>query len=262
LLILMNPGDKTLVDSLVESLDAPRPQVMFEAEIIEINQSLTESLGIDYSTGLTLNLTEADPTSILSLGAVARSPLSFKITLKALKNTGAANVLARPRVTTMDGVQAQLDATQTFPIKVAGASGEQSIQTITTGIVLSMTPKISITGQVEAELNISVSTPTGTTSDGVPQFSSRKAQTTVRVNNGESIVIGGLFEKRNIEGQTKVPLLGDIPILGALFSSSTTDFRQTDLLIIVTPRIVDMPNLQNIPTPSDEETNNEGSNQP
>lgn len=237
-LILLNEQDRELVDALVERLDAPRPQVMFEAEILEINQDITQSLGISYDSIFTFNLTEATPSGLLALGAVGRSPFSLSFGLNLLKTNGAADVLARPRVTTLDGVQAQLNATQTVPVIVPGANGKESVQNITTGITLRMLPRISPDGTVEADLSISVSTPTGTTSQGVPQFSSRDATTTVRVRNGEPIAIGGLIERREIEGVQKVPLLGDIPILGELFTSRRTEQRRTDLVIIVTPRII------------------------
>ena len=250
LLVMVNPDDRTLIDALVSRLDAARPQVMFEAEILEINQDVTQSLGINYDSIFTFNLTEGLPSGVFSMGPVSRGPLSLTFGLNVLKTNGAAEVLARPRVTTLDGVEAQLNATQTVPVVVPGNNGRESIQNITTGIKLTLLPKISPDGTVEADLAISVSTPTGTTSQGVPQFSSRDASTTVRVANGQPIAIGGLLEKRTIKGTQKVPILGDIPIIGALFTSTRTEKRETDLVIIVTPRIVDMPGLPSLaPSP-------------
>lgn len=80
--------------------------------------------------------------------------------------------------------------------------------------------------------------PTGTTSQGVPQFSTREATTTVRVANGEPIAIGGLLEDRTVTGVQKVPVLGDLPIVGRLFTTTRTDTRSSDLIIVVTPRLV------------------------
>jgi general secretion pathway protein D len=251
--VLMNSDDKALIDELIKSFDSPRPQVMFEAEIIEINQSITESLGIDYDSLFSFTLTEApagDSTAagfaLDALGGFARNGLQLKFGINLLKSNSAAEVLARPRVTTLDGVEAQLNATQNFPILSSGENGQKSVQSITTGITMRLLPRISPDGTIEADLSISVSTPTGITSDKVPTFSSRDASTTVRVANGESIVIGGLLEKRNLQGQDKVPLLGDIPLLGALFTNTSTEQRQTDLVIIVTPRIVDMPEMTTV----------------
>jgi type II secretory pathway component GspD/PulD (secretin) len=186
---------------------------------------------------------------LLALGPFARtSPLSLTLGLNLLKANGAAETLARPRVTTLDGVQAQLNATQSFPVVVSSSDGQESVQNITTGIQLTFLPKISPNGMIEAELSISVSTPTGITSQKVPTFSSREASTTVRVANGEQIVIGGLYEKRELKEEQKVPILGDIPILGALFTSTSIEERETDLVIVVTPRIVETEGLPTIET--------------
>ncbi len=263
LLVRVNPQDRTLVDEIVTALDEARPQVMFEAEIVEVNQSVTQSLGINYDSLFSFTLTEGEVPSVFGAGPFSRNGMSLTLGLNLLKTNGAANVLARPRVTTLDGVQAQINATQSFPVVVSSSNGQESVQNITTGIQLSMTPKISPDGQVEAELSISVSTPTGITSQKVPTFSSREASTTVRVANGEPIAIGGLYEKRTLKGVSKVPILGDIPILGALFTSTSTEERETDLVIVVTPRIVDMPNVRAVrsdvapvvvETPAEEET--------
>jgi general secretion pathway protein D len=248
LLVMVTSEDQELVDKLIASLDRPRPQVMFEAEILEINQDISESLGINYDSIFSFKLDEAAPDGLISLGDITRNAMSFNISINALKTNGAAEVLARPRVTTLDGIAAQINATQTTPLVVPGSSGQQSVQNITTGIKLSLTPRISPDGMVEADIAISVSSPTGITSQSVPTYSSRDATTTVRVANGEPIAIGGLFEKRKLEGKQKVPILGDIPILGALFTSTSYSEKETDLVIVVTPRIVDMPDLQTLPS--------------
>ena len=241
---MVNEQDRTLIDEIVAALDEARPQVMFEAEIVEINQSMTQSLGINYDSIFSFTLSEGEVPSLFGSGPFSRNGMSLTLGLNLLKTNGAANVLARPRVTTLDGVQAQINATQSFPVVVSSSNNQESVQNITTGIQLSMLPKISPDGQVEAELSISVSTPTGITSQKVPTFSSREASTTVRVANGEPIAIGGLYEKRTLKGEQKVPILGDIPIIGALFTSTSTEERETDLVIVVTPRIVDMPTLR------------------
>jgi general secretion pathway protein D len=247
LLVMVNPDDRPLVDGLVATLDAPRPQVMFEAEILEINQDITRSLGIQYDSIFTFTLAEGEGGSLARVGPIGRTPFSLSFGINMLKVNGAARVLAQPRVTTLDGVEAQLDATQTVPVIVPGSGNQQSVQNITTGIRLRMLPRIGPSGTIEAELSISVSTPTGVTAQGIPQFSSREANTTVRVANGEAIAIGGLLEQRRIEGTSKVPILGDIPLLGALFTSTRIEERETDLVIIVTPRIVELPTLPALP---------------
>jgi general secretion pathway protein D len=239
LVVLVDPADKEAVERLIAKIDVPSPQVSFEAQVIEVNRSLTRSLGIDYDKLFTFKFTELTPEGIFNLGTLTRSPISFGFNLNLLETSGASKVLAKPRVTALNGVEARVNATQTYPLIVTGGSNTTPVvQNITTGITLNMLPRVSKTGEIEVRMSISVSTPTGFTSDGAPQYSSRDATTTIRVKDGEPIAIGGLIENRRIEGVSKVPLLGDIPLLGKLFQKTSTDERETDLVIIVTPKII------------------------
>lgn len=249
-LIVLAPSDQQdSIKQLVAVIDQERPQVMFEAEILEINQDTTQALGIDYTNLITLNFSELIPKTLLSLGKIIRKPLSDKaltIGIKLLKSSGSARVLAQPRVTTLDGLEAKINSTQTNPILTTNKDGAQSIVNLTTGITLRMTPKVAPDGTVEALLNITVSNPTGTTANGAAPFSTREASTTVRVRNGEAIAIGGLLETRTSYSEDKVPFLGDLPFIGSLFTSSNQETHHTDLIILVTPRLV-LPSIKEGP---------------
>ena len=239
LIIFVRSEDWAFLRGVVASLDQPAPQVTFEAEILEVNQFLTQSIGFDYRELFSFNLTEASPVpSILDLGNVNRAPFSLKIGIDLLKTTGAATTLARPRVTTLDGVEARLNATQTTPIVSSGPDSTVIVNNVTTGITLRLLPRVQpdLTS-VEAQLSIAVSSPTGQVNN-VPQYSSREASTTVRVRNGEPIVIGGLYQNNDSTSSRGLPGLMDIPILGELFKTTTTDRRTTDLVIVVTPYII------------------------
>ena len=240
LFVLLHPQDQALIEKLVKQLDAARPQIMFEAEVLEVNRDFTQSIGLQYDSIFSFKLNEGTPPgNLFKLGDIARTPISLSFNLNLLQTSGAAKILARPRVATLDGLEARINATQTTPL-VIPASGNSAggVQNITTGITLKMLPKVGPNGTIEVQIAISVSTPTGVTAQGAPQFSSRDATTILRVNNGESFVIGGLIERRRIEGVQKVPGLGDIPILGELFTTRRVDERETDLVIVVTPRLI------------------------
>jgi general secretion pathway protein D len=239
IIVFVRPEDWAFVRGVVAALDKPAPQVTFEAEILEVNQFLTQSLGFDYRELFSFNLTEASPVpAVLELGEIARAPFSLKIGIDLLKTTGAATTLARPRVTTLDGVEARLNATQTTPIPSPGPNGTVIINNVTTGITLRLLPRVQpdLTG-VEAQLSIAVSSPTGQVNN-VPQYSTREANTTVRVRNGEPIVIGGLYQNNDSTSSRGLPGLMDLPILGELFKTTTTDKRTTDLVMVVTPYII------------------------
>lgn len=250
--VLVNAPAELLpaITQTVVELDTARPQVMFETEVLEVNRDTTQSLGLDYDNIFTFKFLEDTPGSPFKLGTINRTNgLSLNIGLNALKNTGAARVLAQPRVTTLDGVEAVINSTQNTPIVLTGTQ-TGSIQTITTGITMRLTPRVTPQGFIEADLVISVSSPTGSTANGVPQFSSREARTTVRVRNGEPIAIGGLIEERQVNSEEKVPGLGDIPLLGKLFTTTRTENRRSDLVIVVTPRLILPGQSVNTPLPS------------
>jgi general secretion pathway protein D len=222
-------------------------------EILEVNQYQTQSLGIDYRELFSFNLTEGTPPlgkGVLANGEFSRAPISVKVGIDLLKTTGAATVLARPRIATLDGVEARLNATQTTPVITAGQNNVVTVNNVTTGITLRLLPKVSATGEIESTVSIAVSTPTGTTTQGVPQYSSREANTTLRVRNGEPIVIGGLLERRDTQASKGIPGLMDIPFVGELFKTTTTNTNFTDLVIVITPYLVGSSPAVSSPAPS------------
>jgi general secretion pathway protein D len=245
LLVLVNPADRALIDQVVRMLDAPRPQVAFEAEVIEINRSLSQALGIDYDLSLFRfgvketnipNPTGGNPVRFGVFGRDVSLPIGFSATLNLLQSSGAGRVLAKPRVVTTDGVEARINATQNLAVIVTN-NNVQAVQNLSTGITLRMLPKVAPDGSIEVQVSISVSAPTSQTQNSF-SFSTRDATTTVRVGSGEAIVIGGLLENRRTESVEKVPGLGDIPVLGELFKTTSTTTAETDLVIVITPRLL------------------------
>ena len=239
IIIFVPSADEALIRQVVASLDLPRPQVAFEAEILEVNQQAALSLGIDYEKLLNIRFTlteQAIPGSI-QLGDFSRSGISINLGLDLLKSTNVGRVLARPRVTTTDGIEANLRATQTYSILTTN-NGVSTLTSVTTGVSLRLLPKVSPDLQsVESSLTITVSSP-ASISGGTVSYSSRDASTTVRVRNGEPIVIGGLLQNQQTTSTAGIPGLSDIPILGELFKNTKTVNNYTDLVIVVTPYII------------------------
>ncbi|GEM49473.1 type II secretion system protein GspD [Deinococcus cellulosilyticus] len=245
LVVYVLPAEKDKVGKLIKQLDAERPQVIFEAEILEINQNNSEKLGIDYEAALGISISEATPASLFKFGKFTRSTIGtgkaggggIGFTLNFLKSNDVAQVLARPRVTALDGVEARINSTRSQVI-VVSKDGNQNFQTLTTGITMRLLPKVSPDGVIEANITVTVSIPSTTTTSGELSYSTREASTTVRVRNGEPIVIGGLIENRTSEAVKKLPILGDLPLIGGLFRSTYTTNQRSDLVIIVTPRLI------------------------
>jgi general secretion pathway protein D len=239
ILVIASAEDRSVIDATIKLLDTPRPQVLFEAEVIEVNRSTAQQLGIDYTKLINLNFRFGEGAVApgqLNFGVFQRQAISLEFGLQALKNGGAARTLAQPRIVTLDGLEASINATRTRPIKVVQA-GNITLVNITTGITMKFLPKIATNQSIESRLNIVVSSPTESV-DNVPGYSTREASTTVRVLNGEPIVIGGLLETRTSTSSSGVPLLSDIPYLGELFKTTSTEESMTDLVIVVTPRII------------------------
>jgi general secretion pathway protein D len=244
LILLVSDTDQPVILEAIRLLDSPRPQVTFEAEILEINRNFTQQLGIDYTRLVNLNfrLFEGNvPPGQLAPQPFSRAPISLEVGINLLKSTGAAKTLARPRVTTLDGLEARINASQTQPIRTVGQGGAVTVSNITTGINLRLQPRVAPDQTIESNLAIAVSSPTGFTAEGLPAYSSREVNTTVRVRNGESIVIGGLLESRTSTSRSGIPGLMDIPYLGELFQTTLNEQRETDLLIVVTPYIIAPP---------------------
>ncbi|MCL4515064.1 MAG: hypothetical protein M1379_05700 [Firmicutes bacterium] len=225
-------------------MDKPLPQVFIDAQILEINSDAISNLGVGLSNALLTTATEQSETFgqvPMEIQPFVRSPIAISATLNMLKAQGKARVLANPRVTTMDGEEASVVTGERIPIFVTETNGNQTFQIkqdIVAGIELKITPRVNEGEIITTRIRTEVSNITGVTSAGYPTTSSREATTIIRVKAGETIVIGGLLEDRTIKQTSKLPLLGDIPFIGRLFSSVRQENKQTELFIFITPYLV------------------------
>ncbi len=163
-------------------------------------------------------------------------------TLTAAATEGKAKVLSEPKIATLNNQAAKIDVTTQIPYTTTNisATGAQSITVtyVTTGIKLTVTPSINADGRITLNINPEVSQPSAAAPGAAPAIDSRTALTTVLVRDGETIVIGGLISDSFRDSISKVPLLGDIPILGWLFKKKTKTRVRVELLIFVTTRIL------------------------
>jgi pilus assembly protein CpaC len=178
----------------------------------------------------------------LLFATAAGLPISF--TLDLLRSEGLAKTLAEPTLVAMSGETARFLAGGEFPIPIASGNGSVSIDYKQFGIVMQFTPRILGSGVMElalltevSDIDFSIGVPVGGST--IPGLSSRRSETTVRLRDGESFAIAGLLSERVKSLIDKVPLLGDIPVLGALFRSTQYRREETELLVVVTPRLVE-----------------------
>jgi pilus assembly protein CpaC len=189
----------------------------------------------------------------------------FNLALDAAKQHGAAKILAEPTLTTLTGQEAQFLSGGEFPIPVpqgGAVSGSVTIEFKEFGVSLRFLPVVLSNNQINLKLNISVSELSAANSIGlqsngvtstfvIPSLAKRAASATVEVADGETIGIAGLISESTRSSITKFPGLGDVPVLGALFRSEDFQKGQTELLIIVTPRLAKPLPKTRVPLPTD-----------
>jgi len=256
--------------SIVNHISVPDPgQVLLQVRFAEVSRTALERAGInllairpDYAVGTTTGR-PTPPTGMLGLeegaGASATQTLSDAVNIvlidranglgafiQALKSNGLFRSLAEPNLLAVHGQEASFLAGGEFPYPVVqggAAAGAVTIQFREYGIRLNFTPTIQASGNIRLHVAPEVSTldfANGLTLSGfnIPQILSRKAETEIELGDGQTFAIAGLMDNSMIEDVDKIPVLGDIPILGSLFRSKELRQNKTELLVLVTPRLV------------------------
>ncbi|MHB1462740.1 MAG: LysM peptidoglycan-binding domain-containing protein [Armatimonadota bacterium] len=216
----------------LKMIDSPLRQIVVDAVIIE----MTADTGMD--TGFSWNFGKGGVDSDQNIVYAKATELDF-VKLKALLASGNAKMKANPRVSCFEGRETTLTVgKETFYSILTGNSiyGSSQIQKIATGITLKVTVYIGTDGYVTMKLDPEVgdfTTPVG----GNPTVTIRRANTTMRVKSGETLVIGGLVQELESKNSTKVPVLGDLPFIGELFKSNKTSKSRTDVVMLITPHL-------------------------
>jgi len=275
LLIMTSSKNYDKIKPIIEELDKPVGQVLIKVLFAELTHSNSVDWGTEFSMlnlrddggatqsvgvfGRPLELTTpGSATSPLGPGTPGPMGLSVRtlegeidFTIHALQETGRLNVLSRPYVLTRNNQMATITVAEEVPIPSGTSQGTATTQTNYTyrndiGIVLEVTPSVNPEGLVNMTVSPKITTRTGETvqisEDLFPEvFATRSATTRVAVLNGQTIVIGGLIEDQMNETIRKIPLLGDIPIAGALFRRTIKEKTKTELLIFLTPHVAQKP---------------------
>lgn len=252
-------------EAVIAHMDRKPQQILLEARLIEVNTTALAEIGIDWekiakwSTQIIEGYNgpgspgqlpeEIDYTPVRHGSGFYRQYATFELSVDGLISDGHARLLSNSKVVTISGQSAEIFAGETVPVVITslqsggGGSGVmQSVQLekIDVGVRLNITPRVTDTHYVTAHVQPEVSRIlrfVGPDED-LPQTSTRRADTHVRVRDGETIYLGGLLSEETRKDVKKLPLLGDIPLLGYLFSHTRTEKVRLDLLIEITPRIV------------------------
>jgi general secretion pathway protein D len=223
----------------IAMIDIPLASVELETQIVELDDTAAKQVGIDFTNAGGPVATATYTIKNLTTG---QGSVSLQAAVYALIAKGQGRTIARPRITALDGTSAQIITGNQIPIvtsiAVSGVSAVSSqVQYINVGVSLQIQPRISPDGFVTSHIFSQVSSETGT-SQGYPTLSQREATTSATVKDGDSFVIGGLLQQNDLSNVQKLPVLGDIPLLGNLFHYRNDSSQNTNLYIIVTPHIV------------------------
>jgi pilus assembly protein CpaC len=237
-------------------------QVMLRVRFSEVQRRVARNLGAGVgatgtagSVRLGTTTPAAESSGVLN-GNITLGGVQFQVMLEALESQGLARTLSEPSLTALSGQQADFLAGGEFPVPVPGENGQITIDYRPFGVQLAFTPRVLDGGVINLTLNASVSSldqSTTVTTGGVsvPAFRRRQTSTTVELRDGESFVIAGLLQEDFQGGSRRVPWLGDIPILGALFRSTDFQRDQSELVIFVTAHLVTPTRGEAIMMPTD-----------
>ncbi|MCU4315120.1 type IV pilus secretin PilQ [Acinetobacter bereziniae] len=179
--------------------------------------------------------------SKIAFGLISMSDFMLDLELSALQSDGYGEVISTPKVMTADKQKAKVASGQQIPYQTTQTAGGAATATTSFKdalLSLDVTPSITPDGKVQMQLNVTSDSPAGTAPNGEIILNKNEVNTNVLVDNGETVVLGGIFEQETKNIQTKVPFLGDIPYLGRLFRKDLKSDNKRELLIFVTPRIV------------------------
>jgi type IV pilus assembly protein PilQ len=262
------------IENLLSTLDKPTPQVLIEARIVEVNTNSSRDLGIQWG----INFSAANGLSQIgglsgipslatgpftgknflvdlpskSVGPLGGSGFSFGIInpqktigldlqLSALETAGNGKVISNPKILTIDNEKAKILQGKSIPVRKQTTEGTVSTEFKDVTMELNVTPHITPDGSISMELAIKKEEldPSVPSIDGVPGTDKKEANTKVIIKDGETVVVGGMYKVNTNESTSGVPGLSRIPILGWLFKGQKTDVTTSELLIFITPRILE-----------------------
>lgn len=244
-------------NNVVDLMDLTHPtQVRLEAQIIEINADDEKNLGIQFWTpALGDSTDEQGPVNQIfagedfvnsrggTLGWLGRHVSNINATVQALVSNGKAKILSRPSITTMSGQKADILIGGRIPIPTADGDGKISVDWREYGVRLNIEPVVDAENKITSKVHAEVSTLDyghGVTQNGfvVPALASREADAVINVRSGMTMAIGGLLNSEDSKTVTKVPLLGDLPIIGQFFRHTSNTRDKREMIILITPTLV------------------------
>jgi len=244
------PAQVASYQALIDAVDIPLRSVMLQTEIVELTDRAATDVGIDYTNGSG----QIGSVTFTTANVGSQNQLNLQAAIFAQVLKGNGRIIATPRILALDGKPASILTGDALPIltsiTVSGVNAvSQQVQYVNVGVNLQILARSTSDGYVTAQVYSAVSSVTGYTAS-YPNIAQRQASTTVTVRDGQSFVLGGLLEKNELNSLSKIPVLGDLPLIGSFFrvrhNSSSTD----NLYIVVTPQIIQRGGPSPSPSPS------------
>ncbi|SFT82279.1 type IV pilus assembly protein PilQ [Selenomonas sp. GACV-9] len=258
------------VEMLLHELDVPAEQVSLEAKVVALSRNASKELGVEwqwsklpqypeshrrwYHVGKDTERVETevrrqwqDKEQVPGIIQFGHGPegqpfeFYFAAKLNALITDGKAKILARPNITTLQGHEAVINIGGEVPVPTQSVTDATTTTTMTyrqAGIILRCTPRVNANRQITAEVHTEVSTPLFVNDIKAYRFQKRSADTNVRLQDGETMVIGGLIGSEESRSLSKIPVLGDIPILGQFFRNLKHSRTESEIMIFLTAHIL------------------------
>lgn len=259
------PENMPAYEGLVRALDIAPQIVELEATIIDLNIDKLRELGINWRIrsqgfdalfGGNILRPSGNPARDLSrlgavneglsLGGVIGANREFIGRINALEEKGAAKIVSRPQIVTLSNVEAVFDRTRTFYVRVEG-DRQVDLFNVVAGTVLRVNPHVLVdkgVPRIRMVVGVEDGTILDSEVDDIPVVERASVNTQAMINEGEGLLLGGLTVNADFDAESKIPLLGDIPVLGELFKSRSRSRRQTERLFLITPRIIRLDQAQ------------------
>ncbi|HBG25498.1 MAG: hypothetical protein A2Y10_14565 [Planctomycetes bacterium GWF2_41_51] len=256
-LVYAVPEITTHITEIIKKLDVPQQQVMLEVLVVDLWEGTSDEFELDWSilgphTAFSMSKGVAGFTGLAGYTSIAASRLfELNLQLRALIQEKKASIRSRPRVATINGEKAKIDISldeyYTIITDLYGTSLRTELEVIKSGVMLEMTPHIGEEGYITIDVQTEVSdvaarrnssANSAVSSSDLPVIRRRKADTRVRVREGDAIVIGGLIETQETTNHGKFPLFGDLPVVGGLFKSKQDSTTKKEVMIFITPQLI------------------------
>ncbi len=262
LIVLSSPSDFKVVKEVINSIDIKRPQVFVEVQIVEMSMDKLLQLGVEWkflSRGelvpfggslygnlpLQEGYPSASPGLLLGIAKWREGMPDIGLLLNAYAKEGGVNVIATPQILTLDNEEAEINISKVIPYSTGMKYDANNNPVISydykdVGITLKITPHITASGEVRLKIYEKVEDVVGyaNADQTAPITSKREAKTTVDVQDGQTLVIGGLIKNKKLTTVERVPVLGNLPVIGNLFKKTGHQIEKTNLLVFITPKVV------------------------